>query len=58
MLLCATGTQQGDLFGPALFSLDVDKVARTVESEFDEWNLEDATLGDTPEKIYWTCSAY
>ena len=51
VLQSSTGIQQGDPFGPALFSLGVDEVARTVESEFNVWYLDDATLGDTPEKV-------
>lgn len=31
--------------------LEVDEVARTVESEFYVWYLEDATLGAAPEKV-------
>ena len=40
-----TGIQQGDPIGPALFALSVDEAARGVQSEFNVWYLDDATLG-------------
>ena len=46
-----TGIQQGDPIGPALFSLSVDEGARGVQSEFNVWYLNDATLGDSPERV-------
>ena len=47
-----TGIQQGDRIGPALFALSVNEAARGVQSEFNVWYLDDATLGDSPEKVY------
>ena len=47
-----TGIQQGDPIGPALFSLSVDEAARGVQSEFNAWYLDDATLGDSPERVH------
>ena len=47
----ATGIQQGDPFGPALFSLGVDSIASRVDTEFNVWYLDDGTLGDSPEKV-------
>ena len=38
--------------GPALFALSVDEAARGVQSEFNVWYLDDATLGDSPERVY------
>ena len=46
-----SGIQQGDPFGPALFALAVDEAARGVNSEFNVWYLDDATLGGTPEQV-------
>ena len=46
------GIQQGDPIGPALFALSVDEAARGVQSEFNVWYLDDATLGDSPERVY------
>ena len=46
-----TGIQQGDPFGPALFALAVDEAARSIETEFSVWYLDDATLGDAPERV-------
>ena len=46
-----TGIQQGDPFGPALFALAVDEAARSVDTEFSVWYLDDATLGDAPERV-------
>ena len=39
------GIQQGDPFGPALFLLPVDKIAKKVSSELNIWCLDDATIG-------------
>lgn len=50
-LASETGIQQGDPFGPALFALAVDEAARGVQSEFNVWYLDDATLGDSPERV-------
>ena len=47
-----TGIQQGDLIGLALFALSVDEASRGVQSEFNLWYLDDATLGDFPERVY------
>ena len=46
-----TGIQQGDPIGPALFALSVDEAGRGVQSEFNVWYLDDATLGDSPERV-------
>ena len=51
VLRSETGIQQGDPFGPAMFSLGIDEVARRVESEFNVWYLDDAALMDTPERV-------
>ena len=50
-LVSATGIQQGDPFGPALFSLGIDRLTREVETEFNVWYLDDGTLGDSPDKV-------
>ena len=47
-----TGIQQGDPIGPALFALSVDEAARGVQSEFNVWYLDDATLGDSQERVH------
>ena len=46
------GIQQGDPIGPVLFALSVYKAARGVQSEFNVWYLDDATLGRSPERVY------
>ena len=46
------GIQQGDPIGPALFALSVDEAARGVQSEFNVWYLDDATVGDSPERVH------
>ena len=51
-LVSATGIQQGDPFGPALFCLAVDEATRKVDTEFNVWYLDDGTIGDTPDKVY------
>ena len=47
-----TGIQQGDPIGPALFALSVDEAARGVQSEFNVWYLDDATLGYSQERVH------
>ena len=47
-----TGIQQGDPIRPALFALSVDEATRGVQSEFNAWYLDDAILGDSPEKVH------
>ena len=46
-----SGIQQGDPFGPALFSLGVDDITKSVDTEFNIWFLDDCTIGDSPEKV-------
>ena len=48
-LVSATGIQQGDPFGPALFSLGVDDLVREINAELNIWYLDDGTVGDSPE---------
>ena len=38
------GIQQGDPFGPALFALSVDPIAKDMRSEFNVWYLDDACI--------------
>ena len=47
-----TGIQQGDPIGPALFAISVDEAAWDVQSEFNVWYLDDANLGDSPERVH------
>ena len=47
-----TGIQQGDPIGPALFAISVDEAARGVQSEFNVWYLDDATLRDSQERVH------
>jgi len=50
-LVSATGIQQGDPFGPALFSLGIDDLTREIDTEFNVWYLDDGTLGGSPESV-------
>ena len=45
------GAQQGDPLGPALFSMAIHHIVVAMETEFNLWYLDDATLGDEPEKV-------
>ena len=45
----ATGIQQG-----VLFSLGIDSTASRVDTEFNDWYLDDGTFDDSPEKVL-TC---
>ena len=48
-----TGIQQGGPIGPALYALSVDEAARGGQSsKFNVWYLDNATLGDSPERVY------
>ena len=46
------GIQQGDPIEPALIALSFDVAARGVQSEFNVWYLDDATLGDSLERVH------
>jgi hypothetical protein len=50
-LVSGTGIQQGDPFGPALFSMGIDRLVRGLGTEFNVWYLDDGSIGDTPEKV-------
>ena len=50
-LVAATGIQQGDPFGPTLFSLGIDEVTREIDTELNVLNLDDGTMGDAPMKV-------
>ena len=45
------GIQQGDPFEPALFSLEVDDITKSVDAEFNIWFLDDCTIGDSQDKV-------
>ena len=47
----ATGLQQGDPAGPALFSLSIDDLTKSLSSELNVWFLDDGTLGDLVDKV-------
>lgn len=50
-LVSATGIQQGDPFGPALFSIGIDQITRGLAADFNVWYLDDGTIGDSPEQV-------
>ena len=37
--------------GPALFALELDELTREVESDYNIWYLDDATLGGSPDVV-------
>ena len=47
----ATGIQQGDPAGPALFSLTIDEVIKSLQAELNIWFLDDGTLGDSATQV-------
>ena len=47
----ATGLQQGDPAGPALFSLTIDELIKSLSAELNVWYLDDGTMGDTADKV-------
>ena len=48
----ATGCQQGDPLGPAIFSLAIHPIIEKLNSKFNVWYLDDGTLGDNPQSVY------
>jgi hypothetical protein len=51
-LISATGIQQADPFGPAIFSIGVDGIVQQLNTELNIWYLDDGTISDTPEKVF------
>ena len=51
IILSDTGLQQGDPAGPALFSLTVDSLVKSLTSELNVWYLDDGTVGDTVDNV-------
>ena len=51
MILSETGLQQGDPAGPALFSLTIDNLIKSLTSELNVWYLDDGTEGDTVDNV-------
>jgi hypothetical protein len=45
------GVQQGDPLGPALFCLATHFIARQLQSQFNVWYLDDATVADQPDIV-------
>ena len=50
-LASATGLQQGDPAGPALFSLTIDDLIKSLTAELNTWFLYDGTMGDSVDKV-------
>ena len=48
ILSSETGIQQGDPGGPALFSLGLDKIIKSLKSEVNLWYLDDSNMADSP----------
>ena len=46
-----TGVQQGDPLGPALFSIAIQSVVRSLGSRLNIWYLDDGTLGGEPHVV-------
>ena len=51
ILSSETGIQQGDPCGPALFSLGIDHLIKSLKSEVNLWYLDDSNLADSPEVV-------
>ena len=47
----ATGLQQGDPAGPALFSLGINSLVKSIEAELNTWFLDDGTIGDDVDSV-------
>ena len=46
-----SGVQQGDPFGPLLFSLAIHEIASTIKSNFNVLYLDDATIAGDPRSV-------
>ena len=51
ILSSETGIQQGDPCGPALFSLGIDHLIKSLKSEVNLWYLDNSNLADSPEVV-------
>ena len=51
ILSSATGIQQGDPGGPALFSLGLDHIIKKLKCEINIWYLDDSNMADSPEIV-------
>ena len=51
IITSATGLQQGDPCGPAVFSLAIDEVVKAVKAPFNCWYLDDGTMGGSVSAI-------
>ena len=51
ILSSETGIQQGDPCGPALFSLGIDQIVKSLKSEVNLWYLDDSNLADSPQIV-------
>ena len=51
VIASATGLQQGDPAGPALFALTIDDLVKSLTAELNAWFLDDGTIGDVVEKV-------
>ena len=47
----ASGVQQGDPLGPALFSLSIHSLASSLSSKVNIWYLDDGTIGGSTEEV-------
>jgi len=47
----ATGVQQGDPLGPALFALAIHRVTSEVKSDLNVWYLDDRCIGGDPQTV-------
>jgi len=47
----ATGVQQGDPLGPALFALAIHRVTSEVKSDLNAWYLDDGCIGGDPQTV-------
>ena len=46
-----SGVQQGDPYGPLLFSLAIHDIASSMKSNFNVWYLDDATIAGDPRSV-------
>ena len=58
LIQSASGVQQGDPLGPALFSLSIHSLASSLSSKVNIWYLDDGIIGGSTEEVVRTLTTF